>query len=560
MMSNTNVINIIYDGEIARQTARGISLIELLRELPPRAVLPVAAVVNGVLQELDYRLYSDSNINWLDYTDGSGHRIYKRSILFLMLAATLELFPDYRLRVSHSLEDGLFCRLQGPERISAAQLKSLAARMHELTAADLPITRNQVTREDGANFFQAQGKEEKARLILRRNSAKLYLYTIDTGKTVLTEYFFGRMAVSSGLLAEFSLTPFEDGFVLCLPTRSFMGKDARQFTRPRRLQAAINEFGNWVNLLNVGTVSDLNKVIDDGKFSELVLIAETLQERMMHRIADSIVANYPTVKLVLIAGPSSSGKTTFTQRMAIQLRTSGITPIAISMDDYFIDRDATPLTEEGKPDFEGVAALDMELFNRQLAELIAGQEVLLPHYDFKNGRRAPEGRPCRLGERQLIMVEGIHALNETITASVPRAAKRKIFISALTQLNLDPYTPTPTSDNRLIRRMARDMKFRSQSPADTLTHWEEVRRGEHKNIFPYQEEADFFFNSALIYELPVLRPHIETELAAITPDMPAYLDARRILRFIQYFTVATSDSIPKNSILQEFLGESCFTT
>ncbi|MCL2496561.1 MAG: hypothetical protein FWF04_04005, partial [Clostridiales bacterium] len=361
-MNNSGSITITYDGDKERQTARGIRLAALLNELPNRAIKPVAAVVNGVLQEMDYRLYSDSNIIWLDYNSSSGHRIYKRSMVFLMLAATMELFPYHRLRVSHSLEDGLFCRLQGAEQIGKAQIKSLEARMRELTAADIPIMRSQVTRDDGANFFSAQGNEEKASLIIRRGSGNMHLYTINTGLISLTEYFFGRMAASSGLLTDFSLTPFEDGFVLCLPTRNFMGKNANKFTRPRRLQAAINEYGDWVNLLNVGTVSDLNRVIENGKFSELVLIAETLQERMMHNIANSIVADYPTVRLVLIAGPSSSGKTTFTQRMAIHLRTFGITPIAISMDDYFIDRDITPLNKEGKPDFEGVAALDMELF------------------------------------------------------------------------------------------------------------------------------------------------------------------------------------------------------
>lgn len=558
-MSNS-LITVTYDEDQKQQAAQGVSLAELLHILPQRQVSPVAAVVNGVLQELDYRLYIDSTIIWLDYNDGGGHRIYKRSLVFLMLAVATELFPEYKLWVSHSLENGMFCRLQGPHPLLAAQVGRLEARMHELVAANLPISRSQVTRDDGANFFLAQGKEEKARLILRRNSNSLNLYTINTGRVTITDYFFGRMVAETGRLSQFSLLPFEDGFVMRLPARGFLGMNERDFSEPRRIQATINEYGKWINLLGVSTASDLNQVIEEGKFSELVLIAETLQERMLHRIADDIVAAYPTVRLVLIAGPSSSGKTTFTQRLAIQLRTLGIRPIAISMDDYFLDRDKTPLTEEGTPDYEGVAAMELDLFNRQLADLIAGQEVVLPRYDFVTGQRAAEGRPCRLGERQIIVVEGIHALNEAITASIPQANKRKVFVSALTQLNLDPYNPIPTSDNRLVRRISRDMKFRNMTPADTITRWEEVRRGEHHNIFPFQEDADYFFNSALIYELPVLRTHIEAELAAITPDMPAYLEAKRILRFIQYFSVATSDCIPKNSILQEFLGESCFDT
>ena len=557
---NTETIIITYDGGEQRQTSRGVSLAELLKEMPKRQIAPVAAVVNGKLQELDYRLYIDSNIDWLDYNSNGGHRIYKRSLVFLLLAAATELFPEHQLWVSHSLENGLFCRLKGVPPLDAPEIELLEKRMRELVLADLPITRHQITREDGASFFLSQGKTDKARLVLRRNSPNINLYTFSTGRVSLTEYFFGRLALTSGLLKDFSLFPFEDGFVLRLPNRSFLGKNERDFSNPRRIQATVNEYGAWVNLLGLSTTTDLNRVIENGDFSELVLIAETLQERNLHRIADSIVAEYPKVRLVLIAGPSSSGKTTFTRRLGIQLRTLGVTPIAISMDDYFHDRDKTPLNEEGKPDFEGVAAMDMELFNSQLFELIAGKEVLLPRYDFISGQRAGEGRLCRLGDKQIIIVEGIHALNDTITAAISHEHKRKIFISALTQLNLDPYNPIATSDNRLIRRMVRDMQFRGLSPADTLEHWEEVRRGEHNNIFPFQEDADYFFNSALIYELPVLRPYVEAELAAITPDIPAYLEAKRLLRFIQYFSEAQSDIIPKNSILQEFLGGSCFET
>jgi uridine kinase len=479
-------------------------------------------------------------------------------MVFLLLCAAMELFGDHRLWVSHSLENGLFCRLKGSPPLDAPEIEQLQRRMRELAEADLPIARHQVTREDGANFFCSQGKEEKACLIMHRNSANLNLYTIDTGKTKLSEYFFGRMALSTGLLKEFSLLPLEDGFVLHLPNRSFLGANERDFTNPRRIQATVDEYRSWANLLGISTVSGLNKVIENGAFSELVLIVETLQERMLHRIAHYIAAEYPKVRLILIAGPSSSGKTTFTRRLGIQLRALGITPIAISMDDYFYDRDKTPLNEAGKPDFEGLAAVELQLFNRHLAELIAGQEALLPRYDFSVGQRAAALRPCRLEDRQIIVVEGIHALNEATAASVPPENKRKIFISVLTQLNLDPYSPIAASDNRLIRRMVRDMQFRGMTPAATLEHWEEVRRGEHSNIFPFQKDADYFFNSSLIYELPMLRPYVEAELAAITPDMPSYLEARRLLRFIQYFSETQSDIIPKNSILQEFLGSSCF--
>ena len=555
-MSET--ISITYDKAQVQATRLGISLVDLLAELPPRQPQPVAAVVNGVIQELDYRLYTDSTIKWLDYNSSSGHRIYRRSVILMMLAAVAELFAERKLWVSHSLDNGLFCRLEYEEPLSAADIARLEQRMHELAAADLPIKRSQVSREDGANFFLAQNKVEKAQLILGRQSNTLNLYSFETAKTSITEYFFGRLTNRSGLLTEFSLQPFDDGFVLRLPARSFTGQSNADFCQPRRIQAARNQHRDWVNLLGLSTAGDLNKVIDQGDFSELVLIAETLQEHMLYQISTDLVKQYPDVRLVLIAGPSSAGKTTFTERLGIQLRTLGIRPLTISMDNYFVDRAKTPLDEFGKPDFEGVAALDLELFNRQLADLIAGKEVNLPRYDFTKGQRDPKTTPCRLAERQVVIVEGIHALNESLTSSVPQHNKRKIFVSCLTQLNLDAYSPIATSDNRLVRRIIRDMKFRNMSPAWTIDHWESVRRGEHHNIYPYQEAADYFFNSALIYELPVLRPYIEQELAAITPDLPAYVEARRLLRFIQYFTPTTCDIIPKNSILQEFLGGSCF--
>ena len=554
------MVTVTYDEGAQTSANTGISLSALLAKLPRRAIEPVAAVVNGKLQELDYRIYIDSRIKWLDHDSIGGHRIYKRSLVFLLLVAAQELFGDYQLWVSHSMENSLFCRLLGEPPLEATAVKLLEARMKELAAADLPIERHLVTREDGASFFAAQGNEEKARLLLRRASPNLNLYSMFTDKTSLTNYFYGRMAISSGTLKDFSLLPFADGFILNLPHRSLLGKITWDFSQPRRIQATVDEYRAWVNLLGISTVTDLNRVIENGDFSDLVLIAETMQERMLHRIADCLADEFPKVRLVLIAGPSSSGKTTFTRRLSIQLRTLGITPIAVSMDNYFLNRDKTPLNDQGKPDFESTCAMDLKLFNQHLAELIAGQEVLLPHYDFVTGQRDDITQPCRLGEKNIIIVEGIHALNEALTSSVPFENKRKIFVSALTQLNLDPYNPIPTSDNRLIRRMVRDMQFRNMTPIATLANWEEVRKGEYENIFPFENHADYFFNSSLIYELAVLRPYVEAELAAITPDIPAYLEAKRLLRFIQYFSEAQSEMIPKNSILQEFLGGSCFET
>ncbi len=552
-------ITITYDQGQKFTAARGLSLAEIAALMPKRDPHPLAAIVNGVLQELDYHLHIDSEIIWLDYRSGSGYRIYKRGLLFLLLVALKELQPNWQLWVSHSLEQGMYCLIEGQDKVDESIVVAIEKRMQELVAQGLPITLSQIAKDDAVNFFLAEGKKDKADLLALRKNSQLNLYTISTDKVKVSEYFFGRMIKNTALLNNFSLQAFDQGFVLNLPPRNFMGiAERRSYKVPYGMQDTLNEHHKWLQIQGISTISDLNKRVENNKFSELVLISEVMQERKLSLIADAIYANYPQVRLVLIAGPSSSGKTTFTRRLEIQLQALGIKPISISMDDYFHDRDKTPLDADGKPDYEGVAAMELDLFNRQLAALIAGQEVVLPRYDFIAGKRAPEGKVCRLGENQIIIVEGIHALNESITQSIPKSKKRKIFVSALTQLNLDEYNPIATSDNRLLRRMARDMKFRGQTPANTLEHWELVRRGEHRNIFPYQEEADYFFNSALVYEIAVLRPALEEELQKISPDMPAYIEARRLLRFIQYFKPAQTECIPKNSILQEFLGESCF--
>lgn len=547
-------IAIHYDRDQTLEVPQGSSLEEVLKLLPQRDPAPVAAIVNGGLQELGYRLYAPSEIQWLDYYSPNGHRIYKRSLIFVLLVAAKRLFPERRLHISHSLENGSYCRLEGAQPLQAAEVERLQTMMWEIVAADLPIHCNSVSREDAVAFFANEGKADKAALIALRQNNRINLYTLDTE----TEYFFGRMANRTGLLNQFQLLYFDEGILLRLPPQRHIGFDNADFLYHRRLQATLQEYHQHSDRLGVRTVSDLNRVIEQGDSAQLSMVEETIQDRSLHKIADNIAADFPQVRLVLIAGPSCSGKTTFTQRLSTQFRALGIHPIPISMDDYFIDREDTPLDDEGKYDFESIRALDLPLFNQHLADLIAGKEVQIPRYNFVTGRRAEESYPCRLEEDKIILIEGIHGLNDMLTEAIPAKQKRKIYISALTQLNMDDYTPIPSSDNRLYRRIVRDMQFRGKSAEESLLLWPSVRKGEAKNIFAFQENADYYFNSAMLYELAALRKLVEPALAAIESDSPVYLEAKRLLRFIQYFLPMDDRYIPNDSILQEFLGGSIF--
>jgi len=550
-------ITIQFEDGTEGQYPQGISLQMLITQRPPQAPPPLVAIVNGLLHELDYKLYTDSKVTWLTFLTPGGRRVYRRSLIFVMQIAAQRLFPQYRLHVYHSLESSIYCQLKPMENklpvISEKDISALTEEMHKIVTEDLPVKRDVLSQEDAVSFYKAQDEPDKAELIALRQSAYLNLYTCGE----VTDYLFGRMVTHTALLEDFSLQPFDKGFVLRLPTEEHPPKDST-FPQPNQLQAAMRSYADWTDLLEINNINKLNHVIESDKLTELVLIAETLQERMLHKISDSLYALFPQVRVVMIAGPSSSGKTTFTQRLAIQFRTLGIKPITISLDDYFFNREDAPIDKEGHADFEGLSVLDLSLFNQHINQLLEGKEVFLPHYDFISGRRTDQGSPCSLEENQILLIEGIHALNDALTSGIPTKALRKIYISSLTQINLDNLTPISTTDSRLFRRMVRDMQFRSHTPEQTILRWPSVRNGETQYIFPYQETADFFFNSALIYELPVLRPMIEAELAKIPLESPAYLEAKRLLRIIQYFTPAETHSIPKNSLLQEFLGKSCF--
>ena len=519
---------------------------------------PVAAIVNGSIQELDYPLFIDSEVKWVDYNCNLGWRIYRRSLIFLLRMVVGEVFPDLELQVSHSLSQGMFCWLVGPEgrQNDPAHIEIIEQRMKQYVQANLRLKKTSVSREDAAAYFVSQGQAGKASLVLRRPEQSITMYQAQDYR----DYYFGKMATNFSCLEEFELEPFVDGFVLYLPTRQYLGREKKLDYLPLQLQTTMSEFHDWSALMGIRTVDELNDIVErpGDDFTDLVLIAETLQERYLHDVSDAIYADFPTVRLVLLAGPSSSGKTSICRRLGIQFRTLGVYPVQISMDDYYVDRDKTPLGPDGQPDFEAVEALDVELFQQNMMELLQGKEASLPHYDFKEGRSIKDHRRLRLKDDQILIVEGIHALNPRLSDAIPKEMRRRVFISALTQLNLDNYNPLSASDNRLVRRMVRDMQFRGLTPSNTLAMWDKVRRGENKHIYPYHENADFFINSVLIYELPVLRPLAEEPLAEIGPEDPYYLEAQRMLRLIRMFAPAPADAVPRSSILQEFLGNSLF--
>ena len=549
---NDNV-TIKYDETQSAPIPKGNTLKEALTKLPMRSPQPVAAIVNGRLEDLDCPLEHDSNIIWLDYKIPDGHRIYKRSLIFVLILATKRILPQHQLYVSHSLENGSYCELIGEEPITDEYIAKIEKEMQKIVADDLPITSKQLNKKEAAEFLRSQNKKEKAELVLKQSRDNIKIYTL----AEISDFLFGIMATHTGILNNFHLIPFDEGFVLRLPAAKDIGFSAGPFTEPRHLQAVLREYDNFCRLLGVRTIAELNNIIKEKGIEELSLIGETMQERSLHKIADNIMEDYPTVKIILIAGPSCSGKTTFTHKLAIQFRTLGIQPIIISLDNYFINRDDTPLDEYGEKDFESINALDLPLFNSHLLALLKGEEVHTPQYDFASGSRKKETISCSLKGQKIILIEGIHGLNEKLTAAIPKRNKRKIYVSALTQLNMDEYTPIPSSDNRLLRRIVRDMQFRSHDAEKTIMIWNSVRRGEFKNIFPYQENADYYFNSALIHEFSILRSLLEPALKAINTQSEAYPVAERLSQFIEFFTPVDPKKIPCDSILQEFLGYSC---
>jgi len=521
------------------------------------SVMIIAAIVNGKLRELSYKLTYDVSASPVRVDTEDGARIYRRGLTFLMIAAAAELFPGVEVRVDHSLSSGgYFCQVRGRENFTAYELGELANRMREMVVENLPLTKEAVPLAAALEMFQLRGDADKVKLLAQRRKDYLVIYRLG----LFADYFHGYMPPSTGYLRWFDLQPVEAGFILQFPQRSA----PTTLEPPReheRLMKTFREYGQWLDRLGVGDVGALNDTISSGRVRELILVSEALHEQRIAQIASRIAGGDAEgrggVRLVLIAGPSSSGKTTFSKRLAVQMLANGLRPFALAMDDYFLDRQATPRDDKGEYDFESIRALNLERFNDDLAALMAGKEVALPHYNFRAGRSEP-GVIVRLHEESVIVVEGIHGLNPALASHIPAERLMRIYVSALTQLNLDRHNRVNTTDTRLIRRIVRDAATRGYSATDTLKRWESVRRGEGLYIFPHQENSDVMFNSALVYELAVLRPLAEPLLLQVQPNTSEHLEAKRLLTLLGWFQPCPVDYVPDNSILREFASGSIF--
>ncbi|MCA9987174.1 MAG: nucleoside kinase [Anaerolineales bacterium] len=511
----------------------------------------VACLLNGHLRELTEPILHDSELIPITTGDSDGGRIYRRSLSFLLIAAYAELFPDGTLNVQHSLPfGGYYCESTAPDRLSAADLTAIQARMEALVEADLPITREQLPLDEAIALFRAQGDEDKAELFAKRRKGYLTIYELNG----VRDYFHGFMVSRTSYLRYFALHAYKDGFIVQFPRRH-RPDILLPFADSPRLADVFQTYSDWLEIIGVPRVAALNNALSNGRAKETVLVAEAFHQRQVTHIAGQIAAQQPDAKLVLISGPTSAGKTTFSKRLAVQLLAHGIHPVTIALDNYFVDRDRTPRDANGDYDFEALHALDLPLFQSHLRDLLRGDAIQMPHYNFITGKRESGGE-LRLRPDQVLLLEGIHGLNPRLVGDLPGRSMYRIFISAFTQLNLDLHNRVPTTDTRLLRRIVRDAAHRGYSAADTIGRWPSVRRGEKTWIFPNQDHADIFFNSALVYELAALKTLAFPLLLQVEPGTPERIEANRLRAFLQWFDPVDINLIPDNSLLREFVGGS----
>ncbi len=514
----------------------------------------MAVLVNGRLRELSQPLEQDADLEPVTTAHSDGMRIYRRSLSFLMIVAAAELFPNYVINIEHSMPfGGYYCERQNNQPFTQTELDQLRQRMKEMVQQDLPIRQVKLPLAEALQRFQAQGDQEKAELFAKRRKDYLTLYELNG----MQDYFHGFMVPRTRYLDLFDLRPYSHGFILQYPRRHQPTR-LQPFEDEPRLAGVFRDYNNWLKIIGVPNVTALNEGIKNGRLQEIILVAEAFHQQQMAHIAAEIAARRPQVRLVLISGPSSAGKTTFSKRLSIQLLAQGIYPIAIAMDNYFISRDQTPRDENGEYDFEALEALDVPLFRQHLQQLLAGETITQPVYNFYTGKRETGGQ-LNIGPDHVILIEGIHGLNPKIVEGIPTEAMYRIFISAFTQLNLDKHNRVPTTDTRLLRRIVRDAAHRGYTAADTIGRWPSVRRGEKRHIFPNQNNADVFFNSALVYELSVLKTLAQPLLLQVEPGTPQRIEANRLLAFLQWFDPLPAEAlvyIASDSILREFIGGS----
>ena len=500
-----------------------------------------------------YPLYKDAEdgfqIQFLDNRDVDGYRIYTKTISAVFIMACKELYPDKDAIIHHFLGPGLYAELDDRHGISFRETEILQEKMEEIIKRDIPIKRSDYSREEALEIFREHDYSDKVRLISSMDKDTVSIYRIGDH----TDSFHGYLAPSTGFVDEFKLKYYYPGVIILFPSRK-NHYNMDNFRDQKKLAKIFNESNNWLEILDLANIGSLNERINNGHLRDLILISEALHEKRIAQIADKICAD-PDINMILIAGPSSSGKTTFAHRLSVQLKVNGKRPISISMDDYFVNREDTPLRKDGEPDFESIDAIDLDLFNSDLVKLLEGESVQLPKFNFITGKREASGKWISVDRDHPIIIEGIHGLNPKLTIDIPEKNKFKVYISALTQLNIDNHNRISTTDTRLIRRMVRDVKFRGNEPSRTFEMWQGVRSGEEKFIFPFQEEADAMFNSSLVYEMSVLKKYIMPLLQEVTPESVYYSEAKKLLKFLKYFNPIEDEScIPPNSILREFIG------
>lgn len=550
-MSKTVIVHCVNNNN-KYEIPAGTSLIDLIEIIKPNMKFDIlGALVNNELKELDYEIFGPKYIKFVDASDRMGMRMYTRSLSFILIKAFSDLYPEAQLSINHPVSRGLYCEVENLE-VTSDVVDVIKQKMKEIINNNLPFKRVQIESDEAIKLYEKSGQYDKCELIKFRKHLFTSVYLLDDA----VNYFYGFLAPSTGYIKVFDLFQYHGGMLLKLPRRSnpnFVDDNVRQ----HKLFDIFKEHSRWAEILGVENVANLNSKINNGEISEIIKITEALQEKKIGQIADKIYAKND-VKFILISGPSSSGKTSFCKRLAIQLQVIGYKPILISLDDYFVDRELTPKDLNGDYDFECLEAIDIDYFNQNMLDLLKGNEVELPKFNFSVGKKSLSGKKIKAQGNNIFLIEGIHGLNPKLSAMIEDKHKFKIYVSALTTISLDRHNRISTTDNRLIRRLVRDFYYRNYSAYDTLKRWQSVVNGEQKNIFPFQEEADVMFNSSLLYEICVLKSHLTRILNDVPENVEEYAEAKRLLKFLSYFKEIPDKEIPPTSIIREFFGGSSF--
>ena len=543
-------------GQSIYEVEEGTTLEQLAKQLQKEEEpVILLAYMDGKLTELFTEIKKDCHVRFVTLKEQAGYMAYKRTATFIFLKACEDLLgkgESTKIAIDYSIGNSIFCDFSSMERVVDDKFAhSIQKRMEQLYESDLPITKRSLDTDQASRYFDSVGFKGKRELFKFRRESKTNIYSMDG----YDNYFYGYMAPSTGYIPTFLVSAYQHGVVLQIPKRK-QTEEIVPFTPQPKLFHVMQRSREWTKTMGVDTVGALNDEITYGNINHLILLQEGLQEKLLADIADEIVSK--NKRIILIAGPSSSGKTTFSHRLSIQLEIAGLTPHPVSMDDYFLDRELSPRDENGNYNFETIASLDVDLLTKHINQLLDGEEIDVPSYNFITGKREYHGHKLKIGEKDVLVMEGIHGLNGTLTNEIPEDAKYRIYVSALNQINLDEHNRIPSSDGRLLRRIVRDAMTRGNDARETISRWDSVRKGEEDNIFPYQEEADVMFNSAQVYEIAVLKQYAEPLLFAVPKDCPEYQEAKRLLKFLEYFLNIPSEAIPKTSLLREFIGGSCF--